>query len=374
MAEFRGVGAGPVGVGIVGCGTISRRYLENLAAYPDVRILACADLDVDRAASVAAQHRVPTSGNLDAVLGHPEIEVVVNLTIPAAHADVTSAAIAAGKHVYSEKPLALDPMTGARLLTEAATADVRIGSAPDTFLGAGLQTAYRLISQGAIGTPLSALTLTQSPGPEAWHQSPEFLFQAGGGPLLDMGPYYLTALAIALGPVARGAATARTAHVERVIGSGPRAGTTFPVTVPTHVNTLVEFASGPVAAGVFSFDSPLDRGGFIEITGTEATLAMPNPNAFAGPSRLRRAGDEDWTTVEMSGAESGRGVGVLEMARAIRSGRPHRADGAAALHIVEVMTALLQAAEQHAFVPVTSTLTVPEPLPEDWDPTARTLD
>jgi predicted dehydrogenase len=362
-----------VGVALIGCGTISHEYLRNLTTFPDLRVVACADLDPDRAKAVATQHGVPESGAPDLVLGHPDVELVVNLTIPAAHVEVSTAAVAAGKHVYSEKPLALDPAGGARLLAAATAAGVRVGAAPDTFLGAGLQSAYRLIAQGAIGTPQSALTLLQGPGPERWHPSPEFLFQRGAGPLYDLGPYYLTALAAAFGPVSRVAASARQAFAERVIGSGPRAGTRFPVEVPTHVSCLLEFASGPSATSVFSFDSPLSRQGFFEITGTEATLSVPDPNRFDGPLSVRRAGEQDWTAVPTTGPGVGRGMGVLDMARSIRAGVPHRADAATALHVVDVMTALDSSARHGQFTPVNSGFPLPLPLPADWDPHQRTL-
>ncbi len=362
-----------VGVAVVGCGTISHPYLKNLTSFPDVRVLACSDLDLDRAKAVADQYDVPFVGDLDAVLALADVEIVVNLTIPRAHVEVATAAVAAGKHVYNEKPVALDPASGARLLADAAAAGVRVGAAPDTFLGAGLQTAYRLIAQGAIGTPLTALTLMQGPGPQSWHPSPEFLFQRGAGPLFDMGPYYLTALAAAFGPVARVVASTRQAVAERVIGAGPRAGSRFAVEVPTHVSALLEFAGGQAATSVFSFDSPLSRQDFFEITGTEATLAVPNPNNFTGESRLRRAGSTEWTSVPASGAAVGRGMGVLDLARAIRAGRPHRATGEGAVHVVDVMTAAIESAGRGAFVPVATGFPVPEPLPEQWDPLALTV-
>ncbi|GIH14744.1 Gfo/Idh/MocA family protein [Rugosimonospora africana] len=362
-----------VGVAIVGCGTISHEYLRNLTTFPDVRVLVCADLDTERAKAVAGQYGVPTAGEPELALRHPDVELVVNLTIPAAHVEVSAAAIALGKHVYSEKPLALDPDSGARLLAAAAEAGVRVGAAPDTFLGAGLQSAIRFIGQGGIGDPRTALTLLQGPGPQRWHPSPEFLFQQGAGPLFDLGPYYLTALAAVFGPVTRVAATAGQAFGTRVIGSGPRAGTEFAVEVPTHVSCLMEYRGGQSATSIFSFDSPLSRQGFLEITGTEATLSVPDPNRFDGPLSLRRAGDDDWTPVETRGASVGRGMGVLDLARAIRTGTPHRADAAAALHVVEVMAAVAQSAERGEFVTVHGEFPTPAPLPEDWDPRERTL-
>ena len=363
-----------VGVGVVGCGTISHPYLRNLSSFPDVRVVACTDLDLDRAKVVAEQYDVPVVGGLDVVMNQPDVEIVLNLTIPAAHMDVSAAAVAAGKHVYSEKPLALDPARGAMLLADAAAARLRVGSAPDTFLGAGLQSAYRLIAQGAIGVPLSAVTLMQGPGPQSWHPAPEFFFQQGAGPLFDMAPYYLTALAAAFGPVSRVVATTRTAQAERVIGSGPRTGTRFAVDVPTHVSALLDFASGPTATSIFSFDSPLDRQDFFEITGTEATLAVPNPNNFSGESRLRRSGEKEWTPMPETGVAVGRGMGVLDLARAIRTGGPERSGGTGALHVVDVMTAVIRSAERSEFIALDTTFPTPEPLPLDWDPLASTLD
>ncbi|WP_406314154.1 Gfo/Idh/MocA family oxidoreductase [Streptosporangium sp. NBC_01639] len=362
----------PVGVAVVGCGTISHEYLRNLTAFPDLRVVACADLDVARAREVAERYGVPVAGAPAEVIAHPDVELVVNLTIPAAHAAVAAAAVQAGRHVYNEKPFALDAESGAEVIEAAAVAGVRVGCAPDTFLGAGLQTAARLIADGAIGTPLTALTLLQSPGPESWHHSPEFLFQRGAGPLFDMGPYYLTALATLFGPVRRVAAVARRAREERVIGSGPRAGTRFPVEVPTHTTALLEFAAGQAATMVFSFDSPLRRSGFIEITGTEATMELPDPNAFDGRVRLRRALADDWVGVPAEGTTTGRGLGVLDMAQAIRAGRPHRATGELGLHVLEVMLSVAASAERGEFLPVTGTCPVPDLLPAGWDPAVGT--
>jgi predicted dehydrogenase len=360
--------AEPFGVAVIGCGNISKQYLKNLAGFPDVRVLFCADLDLERAKTQAAAYGVPASGGVQQALEHPDVDLVVNLTIPAAHAEVASAAIAAGKHVWNEKPLAPDVAAGRALLDQAAKAGLRVGCAPDTLLGAGIQSARRLIASGAIGTPTSALTLLQGPGPESWHPDPEFLFAKGAGPLFDLGPYYLSVLATLFGPTSRVAAVSRKARDTRVIGSGPRAGTEFPVEVPTFISAVAEYASGQAASLLFSWDSPLGRAGFLEVTGTEATLAIPDPNRFDGDLRVCRAGADEWTVIGSTGAAAGRGSGVVDMVRAIRSGRPHRATGEMALHVLEMMTAIDTSGSTGAFEPVESVFELPEALAEDWDP------
>jgi predicted dehydrogenase len=281
---------------------------------------------------------------------------------------VASAAIAAGKHVWNEKPLAPDVAAGRALLEQARAAGVRVGCAPDTVLGAGIQSARRLIASGTIGTPISALTLLQGPGPESWHPDPEFLFAKGAGPLFDLGPYYLSVLATLLGPATRVAAVGRRDRDTRVIGSGPRSGTEFAVEVPTYMSALAQYAGGQAASLLFSWDSPLIRSGFVEITGTEATLAVPDPNRFDGDLRVRRAGDEEWTVIASRGAAAGRGSGVVDMVRAIRRGQPHRASGEMAQHVLELMTAIERSAATSSFEPVESVFELPEALAEDWDP------
>ena len=361
---------GPFGIAVIGCGNISRQYLANLTAFPDVAVVICADVDVGRAQAQAAAYGVPQWGSADDALGHPDVQLIVNLTVPAAHAEVTGAAITAGKHVWSEKPLALDVAVGRGLLDQAKTAGVRIGCAPDTVLGAGLQSARRLIDSGAIGTPLTALTLLQGPGPQSWHPDPEFLFAPGAGPLFDLGPYYLSVLATLFGPVRRVAAIGGRPGETRVIGSGPRAGTAFGVAVPTYVAALAEYVGGQAASLLFSWDSPLTRSGFVEITGTEATLAVPDPNRFDGDLRIRRAGDADWTVRPAEGAAAGRGTGVVDMVRAIRGDTRHRASGELALHVLEMMTAIERSAVSAAFEPVQSRFEPPAPLDPRWDPYA----
>jgi predicted dehydrogenase len=364
---------GPVGVGIIGAGVISKEYLDNLTSFPDIEVVAIGDLFEESAAARAAEYGVPVHGGVDAVLGNPDVEIVINLTIPAAHVEVATRAVNAGKHVWSEKPFSLDRESGLGLLKTADAAGMRLGCAPDTFLGAGLQTARRMIERGDIGVPLTALTLMQSPGPESWHPNPAFLFQDGAGPLFDIGPYYLTTLVQTFGSIRRVAAFGSKSRETRVIGSGPKAGEEFAVTVPTHVSSILEFEGGESAQSIFSFDSPLKRAGFVEITGTEATIAFPDPNRFDGEVRICAAGSDDWTTVPSVGSTASRGTGVLEMARAIREGRPHRAQGELAFHVLDTMASIAESINTRAFVDIESSAASVPALPEDWDPTAATL-
>lgn len=375
MSDLSGGGAvrsGPVGVAVIGAGNISSQYLGNLTRFPDLHVAAIADLDADRAAAAAAEYGIRACGSVADILTMPEVELVVNLTIPAAHAEVALSTVSAGKHVYGEKPLALDPASARAVLAEATARGVRVGNAPDTFLGAGLQSALRAVASGLIGTPVAAAAAFQSPGPESWHPSPEFLFAHGAGPLFDMGPYYLTALVALLGPVGSVAASGHKAHETRVIGSGPKAGTAFPVEIPTHVTALLEFRGGTGASTTFSFDSPLPRQS-IEITGTEATLLVPDPNRFDGTLRLRRRGATEAEEIAATGTSIGRGIGVLDMARGLRTGATHRASGELALHVLEVMAAISASARSAAFEDVPAWTEKLEALPEAWDPLEATL-
>ncbi|TDV39728.1 Gfo/Idh/MocA family protein [Actinophytocola oryzae] len=364
--------AGPVGVGLIGAGVISDTYLENLTAFPDVRVLMVSDLDLPRAAAQAEKHGVPRSGSVAELLADQEIELVVNLTIPAAHVDVGVAALDAGKHVWAEKPLALDRESGRKLLGTAAEKGLRVASAPDTVLGAGMQTARRAVERGRIGEPRTALAVFQTPGPESWHPAPEFLFQTGGGPLLDMGPYYLTALVQLLGPIRRVTGAGGRARDTRVIGSGPRAGTEFPVTVPTTVTALVEFERGGSAQLVLSFDSALRRV-MLELTGTAGAAVLPDPNGFDGSTLVHPLGTDELVELAAEGHKASRGTGALELARAIRAGEPERASGELAYHVLDAMLAIDESITSGERVVVESTVVVPPPLPATWDPHARTL-
>ncbi|WP_247046149.1 Gfo/Idh/MocA family protein [Arthrobacter rhizosphaerae] len=367
------VGRGPVGVAVIGAGNISKAYLDNLTVFPDLKVHVIADLFEEAAQERAKEYSVPEWGGVEAALNHPDVEIIVNLTIPAAHVEVATAAVRAGKHVWTEKPFSLDRESGLGLLKAADAAGIRLGCAPDTFLGAGLQTALRLIERGDIGTPLTAMTTFQTSGPESWHPNPAFLFQHGAGPLFDMGPYYLTTLIQAFGSIRKVAAVGSKAKDVRVIGSGPKAGAEFTVEVPTHVSAMAQFANGASSHSVFSFESPRVRTGFVEITGTEATISLPDPNHFDGDVRIWKPGNEDWTTVPATGPASGRGMGVLDMARSLRAGVQHRATGALAYHVLDTMVSITESMETGAFVDVESSAQASEALPEDWAPEAPTL-
>jgi predicted dehydrogenase len=362
---------GPVGVGVIGAGNISTQYLTNLTAFPDVEVRFIADLIPEAAQAQAEKFGIPAHGTVEELLADPEIEIVVNLTIPKVHAEVALQAVEAGKNVWTEKPIALDRESGKRLLAAAEAAGLRVACAPDTFLGAGIQTARRLLQEGAIGKPQTALTLMQQPGPESWHPNPAFLFQEGAGPLFDVGPYYVTALIQLFGPVKRVAAVASTAKPVRTIGSGPLAGQNFDVTVPSHVTAVFEFESGQTSQSIFSFDSRIPRTLF-EVTGVDGALELNDPNMFVGDLVLHSGSDEP-KTITVEGERAARGTGVVELARAIRAGVPERASGEQAYHALDIMVSTIEAAERGEWIDVVSTFTPTPVLPEGWDPAEATL-
>lgn len=364
-------GTGKVGVGIIGAGVISQQYLNNLTAFPDLEVRFIADIAVDRAQAQAEKYHVAGAGTVDELLADDAIEIVVNLTIPAAHVPVGLQILDAGKHVWAEKPFALDREGGQSLLDRAAEKGLRVASAPDTVLGGGLQTSFRAIDAGRIGRPVTARAVFRSPGPEPWHPNPDFYYQPGGGPLLDMGPYYLTALVQALGPVVRVQATSTRARATRTIGSGPRQGETLPVEIDTQVAGLLEFAEGTTAQVEFSFDSAFPYTPILEVLGDEGAMVLPDPNGFDGETVITLFGGEP--VVEKVDDQPSRGTGVLELARAIRADRPERASGALAYHVLDVMLSLGEAAASGAAVQVSSTIERSPRMPEDWDATAATL-
>jgi predicted dehydrogenase len=353
----------PLKVGVVGVGAISRAYLKTFDGMPQVEVTALADLDAGRASAAADALPGARAVPVAELLAAPDVDLVLNLTIPAAHAEVASAALAAGKHVYGEKPLALDVAQARSVL--AGAGDLRVGCAPDTVLGTGTQTARQVIADGRIGTPMAANAVFVSPGHERWHPDPEFYYRPGGGPLFDMGPYYLSALIHLLGPVERVVGASSRSRPTRTIGSGPRAGTEFDVEVDTHVAGVLVHASGAVTTLVTSFDVVASTQPRIEVHGSAGSLSVPDPNGFDGEVRLRTLDGDAWAPVAPSAGyvAASRGAGVADLASAVAEGRPHRASADVALHVLDVMQTLLEAAGRRTSLDVGTSCAVPEPVP-----------
>ena len=367
----------PVKTAIIGCGNISSIYIENAKKWDVLDLVACANRTLPRAQSQAEKYDIPQAMQIDEVLANPEIELVINLTTPDVHAEIGLAALRAGKSVYNEKPLAISRDDARLMLHEADARNLRVGCAPDTFLGGGLQTCRQLVDEGEIGTPVAANASMFILGPEAWHPDPAFLYQVGAGPLFDIGPYYLTALISTLGPVRRVTGSARTTYAERRISSGPKKGQTFSVGTPTHIVSVLDFAEGPVATLATSFDVAVSAGtainlydvggALLEVQGTKGTLSMPDPNSFGGPVRIRSLGESEWREISISHAhsENSRVLGAADMAVAIRTGRKHRANGEMALHVLDVMHSVLEASSQGKHIEPRSKCERPAPLPAD---------
>jgi predicted dehydrogenase len=354
-------------VAIVGCGVISPAYAHTLSQLDFVDVVACADAIPECAQELAAVHNIARVLTIDEVFADPDIDAVVNLTPPLAHAAVTGAALDAGKATFSEKPLGVDLDEGRALVANAAARGLRLGCAPDTFLGVGFQTCRDVIARGLIGEPVAANGFMLGSGPEIWHPNPDLFYRRGAGPMLDMGPYYLTALVSLLGPARRVTGSARITHSERTIGSQPRRGERLSVEVPTHTATVVDFVAGPVATLVTSFDVQASRLRNIEIYGTEATLSMPDPNTFGGPVMIRGTRDSQWTEIPLRTPTlpQSRGIGLADMLWATRSGRAHRASAEVALHVLELMTASVRASDEGRHITLETTCTPSATLPAD---------
>ncbi|MBB6735026.1 Gfo/Idh/MocA family protein [Cohnella zeiphila] len=356
---------GKIRVGIIGTGNISGIYFQNGKRFDSMEIVACADLDVERAKAKAAENGV-RGCSVQELLEAPDIDMVINLTIPQAHASVCIQALEAGKHVYVEKPLAVTREEGKKVLELARSKGLLVGGAPDTFLGGGIQTCIKLIEDGWIGTPIGATAFMMSGGHESWHPAPEFYYQAGGGPMFDMGPYYLTAMVAMLGPISRVTGSARISFPERKITSQPKYGQIIPVEVPTHVAGVLDFASGAIGTILTSFDvkggSQLPR---IEVYGSAGTLQVPDPNTFGGPVLYQRAGTREWSELPLlyGNSDNARGIGAADMAEAIRTGRPHRASGQLTYHVLEAMHGIHDASEQGVHYRMKSECERPAVLP-----------
>jgi predicted dehydrogenase len=350
---------------IVGVGNISAIYIKMLGQLPGVRLVGLADAIEGRAEKVAAGlEGVRAMSVREAVADADDVDAVVNLTIPTAHVQVSCDAIAGGRHVYTEKPLAANTVDGAKVIEAANAAGVRVGCAPDTVLGTGIQTAREVIDAGRIGAPVAATAFFTARGPDNWHPNPDFFYQPGGGPLLDVGPYYVASLIQLLGPVARVVSMARPSFIERPITSGPNEGHVIKVDVDTHVSATLEHESGVLSTLIASFDIQKARLPRVEIYGADGTVDVPDPNTFGGDVDVFLPG-KDWETVSPSAGirDAQRGIGVADMARALRHGEPHRASGEVGYHGLDVMETILAAAVAQKSLPVKSTCDRPALMP-----------
>ena len=352
-----------VGIGIIGCGNISSAYLNAMASFGILDIRGVADINQSAAEAKAAEFNVHVS-TIDALLADPKVEIILNLTIPRAHVEVAMRSLAAGKHAYSEKPLGINFAEGKKLAEAADKAGLRIGAAPDTFLGGGHQTSRAIVDSGALGLAIGGTASFMCPGHESWHPNPDFYYDIGGGPMLDMGPYYITNLVNLFGPVKKVAGFATMLRNRREITSEPRRGETISVKVPTHIAGTLCFQNGAVVQVTMSFDIAGHKHLPIEIYGTDGTLLVPDPNFFAGPvSLLKKGGDFEEQPIDLPYADGNyRSIGLADMAYAIRNDRPHRANGDLALHVLEVMEAFGIAAETGQTVDISTTVERPAPL------------
>ncbi|HEY8703140.1 MAG TPA: Gfo/Idh/MocA family oxidoreductase [Gaiellaceae bacterium] len=346
-------------VGLVGCGVIAKTYAEGAAAFDSFSVDACADSDPERAEALGSGHGLEVM-SVEGLIASPDIDVVLNLTPPDAHAAVVGGALAAGKHVYTEKPLTTSVTDARELLASAGQRGLRIGCAPDTFLGSAYEAARELIARGDIGEPLGATATMLVGGADTWHPNADFFFRAGGGPMLDIGPYYLTAIASLLGPFASATGFAETPTPERTLAVGPRAGERFSVDVPTYVTAALRLASGALATLTVSFESRGQYESRMTVHGTEGALSLPDANKFEGELRVSKARGE-WTVVPYvsRGPQETRGYGLHEMLEAVRDERPHRASGELGLHVLETATAVLRSAEEGRTIDVVSRFSPP---------------
>ena len=355
----------PTKIGVIGCGTICGIYFTSLRKFPTVEVAACADIDIKKAKAKAAEFSVPRACTVDELLADKDISLVVNLTIPVVHAEVSIRALNAGKHVYSEKPLATTRKDAARVIEVAKRKKLRIGCAPDTVLGGGIQTCKKIIDDGWIGKPVAATAFMMGHGPEAWHPNPFFFYEPGAGPLFDVGPYYVAALITLLGPVKTVASMARMSFKQRLATSKEHFGKTIEVKTPTHVAGTLEFANGAIGTLITSFDVWGTKTPRIEIYGSEATLAVPDPNTFGGPIQIRRMGIAEFVDIPVMFpyAENFRGLGAADIVHAVMNKRDHRANGEIAYHSVDVMESLLEASKAQKHLKIKSSCKRPALMP-----------
>ena len=340
----------PMGVGVVGCGVIATRYVADSPAFDSWRPIACADLDHATATAFATEHDLRAE-SVDELLADPEVELVLNLTPPAAHSSTSLAALDSGKHVYSEKPLAISVSDGRALVAQARRLGLRLGCAPDTFLGSAYQAGKQLIDAGAIGTPLGATASILVGGPDSWHPNAESFYRVGGGPLLDLAPYYLSAIVGLLGPIESVSGFTSTPTPVRRVGVGPHAGETFVVEVPTHAVAVLRLKSQALATLTVSFEASGQYLSGLEIYGSEATMDLPDANAFGGTVSLRRGRSEpENVSYPSRGKQETRGFGLHDLVESIGEGRPHGASDTYALHVLEAAVAIDRAAAERLVI------------------------
>lgn len=363
------------GIGILGCGNISESYLKLAPLFAGLDVRAVADINMDAARARAAEFGV-RADTVDGLMAAEDIEIIVNLTIPAAHFETTKAILEAGKHAYSEKPFVLSLSQGESLRELALKKGLRVGSAPDTFLGGAHQLARTAIDDGAVGKIIGGTCHVMSHGMEAWHPNPDFFFQPGGGPILDLGPYYITNLVQLIGPVKAVSAMTATSFPERTISNGPRNGETVPVETPTNIHALLEFQSGAIVSFGASWDVWAHRHKNMELYGSEGSLYVPDPNFFGGDVQIADRDGKVATITEVNhpfgvpNSADGRGdkqanyrcAGLADMAAAITDNRPHRCSLELATHVVEVMTAILQSGQSRSWVEMSTTCDRPDPM------------
>ena len=352
------------GVGVIGCGNISEIYFTASKLFPILEVVACADMDMAVAKKKAEEHGIKAV-TVDSMLKDDSIDIIINLTTPQAHTEINLKAIEAGKHVHCEKPLALNRDDGKKVITLAQENGLMVGCAPDTFLGGGIQTCRKLIDDGWIGKPVAGTAFMMCRGPESWHPDPGFFYKKGGGPLFDRGPYYVTALVNLLGPVKHVSALSAITFKERIATSEAAAGQVLPVEVPTHVAGTLEFQAGAIVTLVMSFDVCRHSNHCIEIHGVTGSLQVPDPNNFGGTVRLYKPGQEDWESVPLSHGytDQMRIIGVADMAYALKYGRKNRCSGELAYHVLDVMQAMIESADQGKYITIQSTTEQPAALP-----------
>jgi len=373
-------------VGLIGCGVISDIYLKTCQKFNIIDVVACGSLDLDESRSKAEAYQIPKACSPDEIINDPEIDCVLNLTIPAVHAQISLAALEAGKHVYSEKPFVTNIEDGKKILALAAAKGLYVGNAPDTFLGGRFQTCRKLLDEGVIGEPSGVAAFVGTHGVERHHPNPDFYYQPGGGPLLDLGPYYLTAMISLLGPVKRSCGFAKRTFDERLIESEPRRGETIKVEVDTHVCGALEFSSGVIGSLMTSFDIWDSETPRMEIYGSKGTICIPEPEPVAGPNifggevwyrtretsrwtyKPRVQGLENWQVAENTHAynDDSRGLGLVDMAYAVKNQRPHRANGEMAFHVFEIMQGMLEASKKGEYSMLRSSCGIPAPLPQNF--------